>query len=120
MTYNFEDFLPLDFGKTLDLLASWEGRTVRVQTYAAAPGEPMSHTMAVMEGALGAAQMVDNAIDPNVDSVAAFSVGPMPPNGFYVSPGDHVRTQPLPGRDAIRIDFAHSFAIQVELVDQSP
>jgi hypothetical protein len=72
--------------------------------------------MTVMQGVLGTLQMVDNAIDPNVEGVAAFSVGPTPLVGFYLSPGDHRLTQRL-GGDAIRIDFAHSYAIRVQPVD---
>jgi hypothetical protein len=107
MVFNVSDYQPLDFRQTLDLLASWEGRGVCVISNPQAPGEPLSHTQTVMAGVLGKLQMVDNSIDPDVASVAAFSVGPVPPNGIYLSPGDFVRTQPLPGRDAVRIDFKH-------------
>jgi hypothetical protein len=114
---NARDFLPISFRETLDLLASWEGRTVRVYSYGQLPGEPLSHTQTVMAGALGRLQMVDNAIDEGVDSVAGFSVGPTEPNGFYVSAGDFRQAQPLPERASVRIDFERGYAIQVDLVD---
>ncbi|MCW2984308.1 MAG: hypothetical protein JWR63_1878 [Conexibacter sp.] len=114
--YRIEDMLPLDFGQTLDLLAAWSGQEVRVSTYAQAPGEPCSHTMSTIAGTLGDVLMTDNAIDPDVESVAGFPVGTTPHTGFYLSPGDHRMTQPLtPGR-SVRIDFAHNFSVQVDLV----
>jgi hypothetical protein len=72
----------------------------------------MSHTMSVMQGVLG---MVDNSIDRDAESAAGFSVGSAPPNGFYISPADHLLTQPL-GGECVRIDFAHSYAIRIEPV----
>jgi hypothetical protein len=118
MVFSVRDFQPLNFRETLDLLASWEGRRVSVISNPQAPGEPLSHTQTVMAGALGRLQMVDNSIDPGVESVAAFSVGPTPPNGFYLSPGDFIRTQPLPGRDAVRIDLKHHYSIHVDLLSK--
>src|SRR4051794_39610223 len=96
-------FAPLDFLSTLDLLASWSGREVQVIAAQHAPGEPLSHTQTVVSGVLGSVQMVDNHIDATADSVAAYSVGTQD-NGFYISPSGFRRTQPLPGRESIRID----------------
>ncbi|MEJ7783718.1 MAG: hypothetical protein WKF96_02870 [Solirubrobacteraceae bacterium] len=116
MSFNFENLTPLDFRQTLDLLVVWEGAQVSVISMPQAPGEPMSHTQTVMAGVLGRLQMVDNAIDPDVESVAAFSIGPTPPNGFYLSPAGFRLSQPLPGRAAIRIDFRHNYSIQVDMI----
>lgn len=71
-----------------------------------------------MAGVLGTLQMVDNAMDPDVESVAAFSVGPTPPNGLYLSPGDFIKAQRLPGLDAVRIDFKHDYSVQVDLLPE--
>jgi hypothetical protein len=113
--YTIGDFQPLDFSKTIDLLVSWEGRQVSVIANPQGPGAPLSHTQTVMAGVLGELQMMDNLIDEATDSVASFSVGTTPPNGFCLSPGDFRLTQPLPGRNAVRIDFEHNFSIQVDL-----
>ena len=106
---------PLDFSETLDLLASWAGRVVEVSSYRTTPGRPASHTMTTMAGPLGEVQMVDNAIDLDADSVAGFSVGDVPPNGFYVSPGDFEMAQSLamPGLDSVRLDFRDGYSIQI-------
>lgn len=106
--------VPLDFRQTLDRLASWEGQNVEILSCPLAPGEPMSHTMTVLIGELGKLQMVDNAMDAEVDSVAAFSVGPVERTGFYVSPADFERAQPL-GEGRLRLDFRHNYSIRVAL-----
>jgi len=114
MTFHARDSVPLDFRQMLDLLASWEGRQVRVFSSPHAPGKPLTHTQTVMAGALGKLQMVDNAIDRSIESVAAFSIGPMEPNGFYISPGDFRQAQPLSG-ESVRLDFENDYAIQVDV-----
>jgi hypothetical protein len=115
IVYTAHDFQPLSFRDTIDLLVSWEGQQVSVIASSHPSGTALSHTQTVMAGVLGTLQMVDNQIDDAVDSVAAFSVGSTPPNGFYLSTGDFRLAQPLPGRNAVRIDFEHSFSIQVDL-----
>lgn len=107
---------PLDYRETLDLLVEWHGRDVYVISHSQAPGETESHTQVTVKGSLGELQMVDNAIDPNADSVAGFPVGDDPRNAIYLSPGDFVRTMRLrPGH--INIKFAHDFHIEVHLLD---
>jgi hypothetical protein len=107
------DFLPLDFSQTLDLLASWEGAQVRTIALSQPPGKPLSHTQVVLTGPLGPLQMVDNAIDENADSVAAFSLGAA--GSLYISPAGFKLTQPLPpSRQSIRLDFEHDYSIQLD------
>lgn len=107
---------PLDYSGTLEVLDSWTGRRVLVIAHSQAPGQPQSHTQAVVTGVLGPLEMADNAIDPNVEGVAAYAVGGGP-NGFYLSSGDFLHAMPL-GDGHINIKFCHDFHIEVQLIQE--
>jgi hypothetical protein len=113
MSLHANDFAPMTFVETLRRLDSWKGRRVRVESYSEASGDAGSETMMVIEGVLGEAQVAGDAIDPRVRSAAGYAVGAIPPNGFYVSAGDHQATLPLGRGDAMRIDFRRGYSIQV-------
>lgn len=108
---------PLDYAATLEALAALEGRNVLVIAHSQAPGLPMSHTQLVLSGELGAVEIVDNVIDGNTASVAAYRVGSdRPENAFYLSVGDFVHTMRIPiGQEHLNIKFAHDFHIEVQL-----
>jgi hypothetical protein len=107
------DFPPLDFAATLNKLAEWEGREVLVMAHAQAPGFD-SHSQVTTRGVLGSVEMVDNAIDREVDSVAAFRVGSGRFDRFYVSAGDFLQGMLLPHLpEQINIAFKHDFHIEV-------
>lgn len=110
---NLDDLRPPDFRATLDLLTSLEGRRVRVAALSQPPGQPLSHTQLVVVGILGQLEMVDNTIDQDANSVAAFSIGGAP-SGLYLSPSTFFRSQPLSAK-GLRIDFKHAFSIQVDV-----
>jgi len=105
---------PIDYRETLEVLSSWTGREVLVMAHSQAPGVPMSHTQVTLSGTLGELQMVDNLIDPTVQSVAGFGVGDSRMNAVYLSPGDFVHTIRLSERH-LNIKFAHDFHIEIQL-----
>jgi hypothetical protein len=106
---------PLGYDATLDALAALEGTDVLVIAHSQAPGEPQSHTQVVLRGKLGPVKMVDNLIDGNTMSVAAYKVGSDPMNTFYLSVGDFVHTMKLPGLDRhFNIKFEHDFHIEIQ------
>lgn len=84
-------------------------------TYAgghAAGSGNLSHSELAVRGKLGRMQMVDNQIERDVGSVAAFAVGSDPGTGFYLRVGDFVQGVRLPGGKGLGVRFAHDFLIE--------
>jgi hypothetical protein len=110
---NARDFVPLDFEQTLERLTSWEGREVRVVSYAHESGRSQSHTQTVMQGVLGRLQMVDNIIDATQTASRRSPSGRSSPTASISASSTFAHAQPLPGAEAIRIDYP-GYAIQVD------
>jgi hypothetical protein len=109
------DLKALDYAKTLEMLAAWEGRDVIVLSHSQLPGDRGSHSQVSLRGQLGRLGMVENLIHSDSDSVATFDVG-APPNAIYIDPGDFVHTMLL-SEGHINIRFKHNFHIEVQLYD---
>jgi hypothetical protein len=104
---------PLDYREALDLLDSWTGKNVLALSHSQVPGKTMSHTQLAVEGELGPLQMVDNQIDSNADSVAAYSLGDGN-TAVYLSSGDFERAILLSERH-VNIAFRDNFHIELQL-----
>lgn len=105
------DLEPLDYRRTLDLLAAWKGHTVLVTAHSQAPGEPRSHAHTVLRGELGKLAMVDADLGPEEESSAGYPVGEAP-NGLYMRAGDFVGAVRV-GESHLRVTFRNELNFEI-------
>jgi hypothetical protein len=113
--HSFVELERIDFRQTLDLLASWRGRTVLVTAHSQSPGEPRSHAHTVLRGELGSLEMVDADIDPDQESTAGYRVGAAP-NGLYMRAGDFVEAVRA-GASHVTVRFRNDLNFEVRSLD---